>query len=219
MPISEYIINDIELQPLSQQVGELKKMFNELTTSHIPVGENGTYRGCISENDIRCFESEKSIKDYQYALSTFFTRPTRPLLDTLKNFTANDANILPVLEDQSNAYLGYFELNDIIALLNEAPFFSEEGNIIIVEKELNNFSFSEVAQIIESNQSKIYGFYISHTSETTVQITIKTGLTHINEILQTFRRYEYGIISEHQEDAFLQDLEERSAYLNRYLNI
>lgn len=219
MSISEYIINDVQLQPLSQKVGALKELFNELTWSHIAVGENGTYLGCFSENDIRCFESDRTLKDYQYALSTFYTRPDRPLLDILKSFATNDTNILPVLEEKTNAYLGYCELNDIISLLNEAPFFSEEGNIIIVEKERTHFSFSEIAQIIESNQSKIYGLYISNSSDRTVQITIKTELTHINEILQTFRRYEYDIISEHQEDAFLKDLEERSAYLNRYLNI
>lgn len=219
MPISEYILNDIELQPITQTVGNLKKMFDELTASHIQVGKDGIYLGCVSENDIRCFDSDKTLEEYQYAISPFYTHPTLPLLDILKSFATNHTNIIPVLEDNTNDYLGYLELNDVISLLNEAPFFNEEGNIIIVEKEINNFSFSEIAQIVESNQSKIFGFYISYSTENIVQITIKTGFIHLNEILQTFRRYEYKIISEHQEDSFLQDLQERSAYLNKYLNI
>lgn len=218
MPISEYITNDILLQPLSQKVAGLQELFDELTCSHIPIGEGKNYIGCVSEADVRCFESEKSLQEYRYALVPFYTRPDVPLLETLKTFTVNHTNILPIL-NQANDYLGYFELNDILSLLNEAPFFSEEGNIIVVEKKVAHLSFSEIAQIIESNQSKVYGFYISHASEGKVQITIKTGQVHLNEILQTFRRYEYTIISEHQEDSFRQNLEERSAYLQKYLNI
>ena len=41
----------------------------------------------------------------------------------------------------------------------------------------------------------------------------------INEIIQTFRRYNYEIISEHQEDAYIENLKERSDYLDKYLNI
>ena len=41
----------------------------------------------------------------------------------------------------------------------------------------------------------------------------------MNAIVQTFRRYNYNIISNHEEDKFLEDLKDRSKYLDRYLNI
>ena len=41
----------------------------------------------------------------------------------------------------------------------------------------------------------------------------------INEIIQTFRRYNYTVISEHKDDFYLQDLKERSDYLQKYLNM
>ena len=41
----------------------------------------------------------------------------------------------------------------------------------------------------------------------------------MNAIVQTFRRYGYTIISEHEEDKFLEDLKDRSNYLDKYLNI
>ena len=40
-----------------------------------------------------------------------------------------------------------------------------------------------------------------------------------NNIIQTFRRYNYEIISEHQEDNYINNLKERSEYLDKYLNI
>jgi hypothetical protein len=51
------------------------------------------------------------------------------------------------------------------------------------------------------------------------EITLKITLGAMNEIIQTFRRYNYEIISEHQEDNYINNLKERSDYLDKYLNI
>ena len=41
----------------------------------------------------------------------------------------------------------------------------------------------------------------------------------INEIMQTFRRYDYKIISSHENDLYLKDLKYRSEYLQKYLEM
>src|SRR5690625_465081 len=219
MIISDVIINDIALQPLSEKLSNLKKIFDELTYSHLPIAKDGIYLGCISENDVRCFEADKAVKDYQYALSPFFVRKNDSLLDMLKVFTKNSTKLIPVLEEETNTYLGYIEVIDILGILEQAPLFSEEGNIIVVEKGEKDYSFSEVCQIIESNEGKIYGCYINKFSDGIVQITLKINHSMMSEILQTFRRYDYKVISQHKDDNFIQSLKERSDYLNKYLNI
>jgi hypothetical protein len=78
---------------------------------------------------------------------------------------------------------------------------------------------SQVVQIVESNEGKILGLYVSNTSPDKVQVTIKIVLGGMNEILQTFRRYGYDIISEYKEDVFLNNLKDRSDYLEKYLSI
>jgi HJR/Mrr/RecB family endonuclease len=52
-----------------------------------------------------------------------------------------------------------------------------------------------------------------------VQVYIKVNAENLNEILQSFRRYDYEIISEHTEDNYLQNLKDRADYLDKYLNI
>lgn len=52
-----------------------------------------------------------------------------------------------------------------------------------------------------------------------VQATIKIGYIGMNAIVQTFRRYNYLVVSNHEEDRFLEDLKDRSNYLDKYLNI
>jgi hypothetical protein len=93
------------------------------------------------------------------------------------------------------------------------------GGIIIVEKNINDYSMSQISQIVESNNGKLLGMFVSNAEADKIQVTIKITLGSMNDIIQTFRRYNYEIISEHQEDNYLNALKERSDYLDKYLNI
>lgn len=218
MQLKEFIINDIKPLHLEDKISDLQLTFNQLTYSHIPIQNEGLYLGCISETDAHCFESAIAIKDCKYAIEGFFVRDTTNWLDVLEAFAQNDSNIMPVL-NKENIYLGYYELNDIMHLFNETPFFSEPGGILIVEKGINDYSFSEISQIVESNDAKLLGAFVSKMDGDLASITIKIGNTSLNEVIQTFRRYSYTIVSGHEEDSYIESLKERSKYLDKYLNI
>ena len=219
MLLSNYIINDVKPLLVTETVSELQFLFNQLTYSHIPIkNEDGVYLGCMSENDAYCFESDKPLSECAYATEGFFVRPNATWLNVLEDFTANNTNIMPVL-DENNVYLGYYELSDIVGLFNQTPFFSEPGGILIVEKGITDYSFGEVAQIVESNGGKVLGAFISKIENDLVQITIKIGKASINDVIQSFRRYSYNILSEAEDDLLLESLKERSDYLNKYLNM
>ena len=61
--------------------------------------------------------------------------------------------------------------------------------------------------------------FISNYKDHLTQITIKVSPENVNQILQTFRRYGYEVVSAAEEDSYLDNLKERSDYLNKYLNI
>lgn len=218
MNTHEYIINDIKPFDISAQIEEAQASFNQLTYSHIPVLEQNEFVGNLSETDVHCFETEKKLSDYLYALEPFHVKEDTNFLDILEAFANHNSNIMPVL-DADNNYLGYFELSDIMNLFNDTPFLSEAGGVIVVEKGMTDYSFSEICQIIESNDAKILGIFISKIENDVMQATIKIGHTGMNAIVQTFRRYSYNVVSNHGEDKHLEDLKKRSEYLNRYLNI
>ncbi len=218
MPLSEYIINDIKPADLKLTIREVQELFNQLTYTHFPVTENNKYIGLVSETDAHCFESDKTLEDYRYAVENYSVRQNTLWLDVLEAFAINDSNIMPVLDEQNN-YLGFYELNDIISLFNDTPFFAEPGALLIVEKGYNDYSFSEITQIVESNNVKLYGAFISKIENDLVQVTIKIGHSGLNEIISTFRRYSYNIISGHDEDVMIKNLKDRSDYLDKYLNL
>ncbi|HAT63078.1 CBS domain-containing protein [Aureisphaera sp. CAU 1614] len=218
MDTQSYIINDLKPFDSNDTLRQVKNAFNQLTFSHIPVSEEGIFIGCISETDAHCFDSDKTLNDYRYAVEPFFVRVTTNWLDILEAFAQKGSNIMPVL-DEKGSYVGYYELSDIMDLFNHTPFLNETGGIIVVEKGSHDYSFSEICQIVESNDGKVLGAFISNIENDITQTTIKIGHSGMNSIAQTFRRYGYNVVSEHEEDKMNDELKERSDYLNKYLNI
>ena len=218
MPLNQFIINDIRPFEVKTTVAELQEVFNQLTYSHVPIQKDGVYMGCLSVTDVYCFEANQKVNDILYAVEGFFVIEHTIWLDVLDRFAGNDANIMPVLDEKNN-YLGYYQLVDIISLFNKTPFFAGPGGIIIIEKAYKDYSFSEICQILESNNVKLLGVFVSRLKKGMAQITVKIENAGLSAVFETFRRYGYTIISGHEDDTFLKKLKDRSSYLDRYLNL
>lgn len=216
--INDYITNDYKAINSKETIAEVQDFFAEVSYSHFSVIDEGIYIGCIAADDIETFDSDKKVSDYKYTLEGFFARKNMIWLDVLEVFAKNHTNVVPVLDEENN-YTGYYELEDIVKFFHETPFLKEQGGIIIIEKSILDYSTSQITQIVESNNGKLLGLFVSEASADKIQITLKIALGGMNEIIQTFRRYNYEIISEHQEDNYLNNLKERSEYLDKYLNM
>ena len=216
--LSEYINNDFKPIDIKETIEVVQDFFIEIAYSHFPVLENDIFIGCIAAEDVETFEIQKKLSDYRYTVEGFFVRATMSWLDVLEVFARNNSNIVPILDD-TNKYIGYYEITDVVKFLNGTPFLKEVGGIIIVEKNTNEYSMSQITQIVESNNGKLLGLFISEATNDKIQITIKITLGSMNEIIQSFRRYNYEIVSEHNEDNYLNILKERSEYLDKYLNM
>lgn len=223
MKISEYITKDISALDPNSSVKEAANMFDLVRFSHLPIVENHLLVGLIAESDIRTLEdsdstSDATLKEYNYLFDHFSIKNTNNWIDILKIFAANESNILPVLTDNNN-YLGYYELSDVLHYFNDTPLLNHDGFFIVIEKGEKDYSFSEIAQIVESNAAKLIGIFISGYRNDLVTITLKVSTEEINDIIQSFRRYGYNLLTKHKEDVLLEELKDRSDYLQKYLNM
>jgi predicted transcriptional regulator len=216
--IKDYITNDYKAIDGHETIGAVRDFFDDLNFSHFPVIEDEIYIGSIAADDIETFDSDKKVIDYKFTLEHFFVRTNMIWLDVLEVFAKNHTNLVPIL-DESNKYIGYYEIEDIIKFFHETPFLKEQGAVIIVRKNIIDYSMSQIVQIVESNNGKLLGLFVSEADINTVQVTIKINLGSLNDIIQTFRRYNYEIISDHHEDNYINNLKERSDYLDKYLNM
>jgi hypothetical protein len=216
--ITDFINCDFKPFDIATPIGDVQDFFALHLFSHFPVTDGTIYIGAISAEDAETFETKKTLADYRYALEGFYVRTNMIWLDVMEVLARNNADVVAIL-DANNSYKGYYLSTDIVKFFYDTPFLKELGGIIVVQKPLKEYTMSQVAQIVESNNNKIIGVFVSYANTETVQITIKMALGSFNEIIQTFRRFNYEIISKHDEDAYLFNLKERSEYLDKYLNI
>ncbi len=216
--ITNYITNDYKAIDSRETIADVQGFLSDLSFSHFPVVEEQIYIGSVATEDIETFISDKKIIDYRYSFEKFFVRTNMVWLDVLEVFAQNHTNLVPVL-DEENKYVGYYEIGDIMGFFNETPFLKEPGGIIVIKKAVVDYSLSQITQIVESNNGKLLGLFISEADSVNIQVTLKISLGPMNEIIQAFRRYNFEIISDHLEDNYINTLKERSDYLDKYLNI
>lgn len=218
MEIQSHIISTIKVLDIGDSAEHLIGFFRDTEYSHVAIVENGIFVGVMAEEDLSGVDSSKKISDYRFNLENFHAVKEASWVEVLEIFTRNETNLLPVL-DEKFLVIGYYRLLDVLGVLIETPFFREPGGILVVAKGMKDHSFSEIAQIIESNNTRILGAFITDIQNDVVMTTIKLSAENFNEVLQTFRRYNYSILFGTIHDQFLEDLKQRSDYLDKYLNV
>ena len=218
MHIQEHIITTIPVFEIKDTFEKVLEFFQDTTYSHVAIVEEGRFLGVFSENDAEALLPETKIEKLRYELQSFYVRDETNWLDVLEAFARNEANLLPILNEKEEV-VGYYDLTDIVAVFIDTPFFTDPGSILVVATGIKDYSFSEIAQIVESNNAKLIGGFITDTQNDIIQVTLKITAENYNKVVQTFRRYNYHILFGNSDDQFLEDLKERSDYLDKYLNV
>ena len=140
-------------------------------------------------------------------------------MEIIKIVATQKLSLIPVL-DNKKKYLGSITLNKIIEGLSKISAAESYGGIIVLEVSQNDYSLSEISQIIESNDAKVLSLYVeTPVNSTKMSIVIKINKIDISAVLQTFNRYSYNIKASFSEKEDIEDLRERYDSLMKYLEI
>lgn len=219
MQTINYILNDIKPFDLKKSIGEMRRAFEDFPYSHIPVVDDGMYYGAISHQEIDLMNPESlTLNEFKHLVQPFYVIENINWFEVLQNFATYNTNLMPILNAEKK-YIGYYELDDFLNIFKCTPFLHEEGVILVVAKNVNDYSFSEISQLVESNNATLFGAFVSKIENDMAHITLKLSLHDINNTLHSFRRYKYEILNEFEKDKYLEELNDRSNYLQKYLNI
>jgi len=215
----EYINKDIKPLDINDKIKKAQKLFEQYNFSHFPVVNKNLFCGLIERQSVEFndFNGEDLI-EIKNKFRVFYADDAMNWFEVLQNFTTHNSNLIPVL-NKAKEYVGYYELNDFLNIFRCTPFLHEDGVILVISKNINEYSFSEITQIVESNNATLFGAFISKIKNEEAQIVLKLSIHDINNTLLSFRRYNYRILNEFKKDKYLDELNERSDYLQKYLNI
>lgn len=162
--------------------------------SHLPIVHEQKYIGLISESDIYDMNSpELTVIDHCLSLLKPSIREGQHIYEIIDLVAEMKLSVVPVLDADEN-YIGLIRVIDLAQEFSRIMSAENPGGIIILELKNYDYSLSEIAQIVESNDAKILSQYISTSKNSDkIEITLKLNKTEISAVIQTFERYTYNI--------------------------
>lgn len=215
MFIKDYISKDFPIFSFSDSIEEAYETAKDFGYTHIFIKKKGLYAGALSVSFLED-AAEGVLSSLEMHFEKFAILADGSLIDTVKLFHIFNSNIVPVI-GKTEKYLGYISSDDVFAEFAKYPLFSENGAALTVQTPTKNYSFTEVANIIESNNAKIYGCYISQVNDDNFWITLKITGENLSSIDETFERYSYIVVHKHYDDQKEELLKDRFGFFQKYL--
>lgn len=216
----DLIKNDFKPVQSSDSVHDALQMMEDQKVYHLPVCENGSYQGLISEGDLLdAFDHKNSIAEGSSKMIKVFIAEDKHIIDAIKLFSEFHLSILPVLNAREE-YLGYINPYDIINGIGKMLSIETPGGVLVLKLNFNDYYLSQIAQIVESNDAKILAFYInSEPNISQIELSLKINKTDLSSIIDSFNRYDYDVSAAYHKSAGDIDLQYRYENFMKYLNI
>ncbi len=193
---------------------------DEFKVAHLPIVNNREYLGIISDTDILDLNiTDEEIGKYKLSLIRPFVLENQHVYEVIKMFSNIKLTVLPVL-DQNQNYIGLIPLTALLQQFAVLAATREPGGIIILEMNVHDYSLSQIAQIVESNDGKVLSCYLNSLADSTrIEVTLKINKEDISGILQTFDRYNYTVKASFHQSEFSDDMKNRFDSFMNYINI
>lgn len=215
MFIRDYISKDYPAFSWTDSIEEASAIAAEFGYSHIFIKKRGIFVGALSQSFLE--ESpEGTLGSLEIHFEKFAIVEDSHLLDTVKLFHIFNANVVPVI-GKTEKYLGYISCDDIFNEFSKYPLFSENGAILTVQTNSKHYSFTEIGKIVEGNNAKMYGCYISSINEDNYWITLKISSENLSSVDETFERYGYQVVHKYYQDEKEDLLKDRFGFFQKFL--
>jgi predicted transcriptional regulator len=220
MTASQLIIESLPPIKLNEKCSKAVSWMSEFKISHLPVVNDNTFEGIISEESLLDFNyKNETIAESNIQLMHVFTYEYQHIFDAMKQMSDNHLTILPIL-DRNDNYIGSTTLSHLMTLTTNTTSVKEPGGVIVLSVNSKDYSLAQIAQIVESNNARILSSFITSSPETTeMEVTIKINKKDLGPILQTFNRYDYTVIESYQKEQNHDEMKDRFDYLMKRLDL
>jgi len=215
--ISE-VVSELRMSDTGQKALNWMEVFR---ISHLPIVNNLDFLGLISDTDIYDLnDAEQPIGNHKLSLIKPFVRLDQHIFDVISLAARLKLSLVPVLDNHDH-YKGVILVGDLIEQLANMSSLKEPGGLIVLDILQNDYSLSQIAQIVESNDAIILNLYISSPPDSTrMEVTLKLNTNNLMPVIRTFERFEYEVMAWHGDvddmDNFYSD---RFESFMRYLDI
>ena len=214
----DLISNSIPYLHKEDKVFHALQLMNDYHVAHLPVVENESYLGIVSEEQLLQSDEENTIKELSVTDSTTSVQAGDHFLKAIQTAVINKLSIVPVVQEKQ--LVGIVTYNDLLKNASEFMSLNDPGALIVLELESHSYSFTEINRIVESNDAQITQLNTFTDPETGMtQVTIRISKLEVSDIISTFQRYEYNVKYYFGEELYENELRTNYDNLMNYLKI
>lgn len=204
---------------LDDNVGKALQEMNDFHVAHLPVVHEDKYLGLVSEDELLDNDENVILESLKGNFSNPSVRQNDFFLLAVKRAKDLHVSVVPVIDNQ-NELIGVIGEGELFRQLAVFAGIEEQGAMIILEMEKNEFSASELNRLVESNDAYITQFnsFLDPATQL-LTITLRINKAEISDIVATLQRHEYNVKSYYGDELFQNELESNFVHLMNYLNI
>ena len=193
---------------------------SEFKVSHLPLVSNNRFVGIVAEEDILDTSfSEVTFDASSQQLDSIFIYEYQHIFEVMRKMSEFQLTIMPIL-NRNDEYIGSTTLSQLMTIASNTTSIKEPGGVIILRVNSKDYSLSQIAQIVESNNARILSSFITSSDDSSqIDVTIKLNKKELGAILQTFQRYDYAVIETYQKDDDFDELKNRFDNLMNLLDL
>ena len=218
MLITDLISKDFVPVTTKSTVEKALKTLDGYRLSHIPLFEGLTFLGNVAEEHLNDRPLEEELVQSKPFVDYFFLTENSSIFDAVNAFYTHNSNMIPVLT-HAEEYLGIVLVEDIMCALSKLPLLSEPSAMLTVKIPTKQYAMSEVTKIIESNNGRIFGTFISGFDGDMTEVTLKFNAESLTSVVETFERFGYLIKYKFFNDDKQDLVNDRYDQLMKYLDV
>jgi CBS domain-containing protein len=220
MKAIELVNNDVPPIRSDEPVKKAISWMEEFKVNHLPVVENGVFQGILSEEMVLDHNDSNSlINEFSFIGKQQLVSKNAHLYRVMFMLANHKLSIVPVC-DENRKFIGAISGLHLVNVLSRQTGFNQPGAIIVLQMNSLDYQMSQIAQIIESNNAKILGFYTETFEDNNqLRVTVKLNQSKMGPILQTFSRYDYNIDEVYIDDQMENEFQSRYDHLMNYLSL
>ena len=191
----------------------------ELHLDQLPLVLEGKYLGLIFESEIDEEDAAKSLSELIPFPPKLSAQENTHCIEAVKVASEHRLQVIPVVGEKEQ-YEGAIHGMDLMQTWVRLTGASEPGALFVLETDVKNYSFLEIARIVEANDAQIrqLNTAIDARNESMV-VTLKVNKFEITELIAAFQRNEFRIKYYFGEELYENELRTNYEHLMNYLNI
>ncbi len=193
MTAEEIIDSSVPYVTTKYTLSRVLSFMDTFKISHMPVVEGDKYIGLVSEDEIYDRDSFEEPVSGMGVLPAPHVLSSQHIFDALAVAVRFNIPIVPVI-DADHKYLGSISLQTLMSSMAKITNVEAKGAVLILEMGVHDYSLSEIARIVESENGRILASYVTEYEDSTkIDVTIVLNQTEISPVVKSLERYGYKV--------------------------